>query len=288
VYGHAVESGQPSRTALGAAAHRAAHQVLERGAVFSDALALQILGDGGDELVARICAPPSSRRLRLFIAVRSRFADDALSAALARGAEQVVVLGAGLDTLAYRRTWPDHVRIYEVDHPATQEWKRRRLGETAIPVPAALTYAAVDFERDALGTGLERAGFDPRRATFLTWLGVVPYLTEPAIRQTLEWIARLPGGGEVVFDYANPPAGAEPTQRAADHDDLAERVSGIGEPFRSWFASQTLHETLRKLGFGAIEDLGPEEIRQRYFARAPRATGGGQGGHVVRAATSAG
>jgi methyltransferase (TIGR00027 family) len=112
--------------------------------------------------------------MRIFIAVRTRFAEDALAAAVQRGVCQVVVLGAGLDTFAYRSTLRDRLRIFEVDHPATQAWKHQRLGDAAIAIPTSLTSAPVDFERQTLAEGLAAAGFDPAQQTFFTWLGVVP------------------------------------------------------------------------------------------------------------------
>ena len=131
-----MRQGQPSRTALGAASHRAAHQVLERGFIFADPLAIPILGADAQAAVRDAVSDPRRRRLRLFIAVRTRFAEDALAAALSSGVSQLVVLGAGLDT--YRTTLAERLRIFEVDHPATQAWKRRRLADAAIPVPQSL------------------------------------------------------------------------------------------------------------------------------------------------------
>ncbi len=97
--------------------------------------------------------------MRAFLAVRSRYAEDCLAEAAARGLEQYVVLGAGLDTFAYRAP-RGGLRIFEVDHPATQVWKREQLKSAAIPIPESLSYAPVDFERETLGEGLKRAGFD--------------------------------------------------------------------------------------------------------------------------------
>ena len=199
-----MEPGQPSRTALRAATHRAVHQVLEHGYIFADPLAVRILGTDAEAAVHDAEKDPSRRRLRLFIAVRSRFAEDALTVAVARGVRQLVVLGAGLDTYAYRTALGESLHVFEVDHPATQAWKRQRLAEAAIPIPSTLTFAAVDFEGETLAEGLSAAGFDPAKQTFFTWLGVVPYLTEQAVFSTLSFIAGLPGGADVVFDYSNP------------------------------------------------------------------------------------
>lgn len=280
-----MEAGQPSRTALGAAGHRAAHQVLERGFIFADPLAVRILGAESGEFIARAAADPSSRRLRLFIAVRTRFSEDALLAALAGGVRQIVVLGAGLDTFSYRHTVPEHVRIFEVDHPATQEWKRTRLADVAITVPTALTFAPVDFEREALSSGLERAGFDPHQRTFFTWLGVVPYLTRPVVLETLCYIAKISASSEVVFDYANPPSASAQSESAADHEALAERVARAGEPFNTYFETELLLATLVSLGLADVEDLGPHQIRARFFPNYSGTSGNNRGGHIVRAAS---
>ena len=281
-----MQAGRPSRTALAAAAHRAAHQVLEHGRIFADPLALTILGDEADALVQRSQERPGSAGMRMFIAARTRFAEDALAAAVERGARQLVVLGAGLDTYAYRGSARERVHVFEVDHPATQAWKRERLAAVGIPVPRSLTFAPVDFEREALAAGLAAAGFDPAQPAFFTWLGVVPYLTEPAVWATLGFVAGLSGGADVVFDYADPPATLTPEGRAA-HDERARRVAALGEAWESYFEPAALHARLGALGLGDIEDLGLRQIAARYFpgaaARAPE-----RGGHVVRAGTGAG
>src|SRR3954471_3152509 len=140
-----MQPGRPSRTALGAAGLRAAHQVLDGAAIFRDPLALRILGAHADALVreAETETDPFRHRLRWFIAARSRIAEDALAAAVKRGVRQFVVLGAGLDTTAYRPLPSQDLRIFEVDHPATQTWKRKRLAEAGIPLPASLTFVAI-------------------------------------------------------------------------------------------------------------------------------------------------
>jgi len=280
-----MQPGQPSRTALGAAAHRAVHQVLERGRIFADPLAVRILGADAEAAVRDAENNPSRRMLRLFIAVRTRYAEDALAAAVARGARQLVVLGAGLDTYAYRNAFAESLHVFEVDHPATQAWKRQRLAEAAIPLPRTLTFAPIDFERETLADGLAAAGFDPAKQSFLTWLGVVPYLSEQAVFSTLEFIARLPGGAQVVFDYGNPPAsGGGRDELDTAQDALAARVASIGEAFRSYFETDALHTKLMALGFREIEDLGPALIRERYFANRGDSLPD-RGGHIIRATT---
>ena len=264
-----MNEDRPSVTAYRVALRRAAHQILDDPKVFEDPLALRILGPEGE---ARLRAElqrdqsPLSRVLRAFMAVRSRYAEDELARAFEAGVRQAVVLGAGLDTFAYRNPFPE-LRLFEVDHPATHGWKRGLLEKARIPVPESLTFAPVDFETQTLAEGLERAGFDAGRPAFFSWLGVVPYLTESAILSTLGLIASLPGSG-VVFDYARPPESLDPSRRRF-FDALAERVAAHGEPFRTFFDPGELEGRLRKMGFSRIENLDGEAINARIL-RGPR------------------
>jgi methyltransferase (TIGR00027 family) len=276
-----MQLGEPSRTAWAAAAHRAAHQVLEGGRIFADPLALRILGKDAEAAIRDAEQHPSRRRMRIFIAIRTRFAEDALAAAVERGVRQLVVLGAGLDTYAYRSTFGEQLRIFEVDHPATQAWKRERLEEAAIPIPYSLTFAPIDFERQTLGQGLAAAGFDESQPTFFTWLGVVPYLTEDAVWSTLSFIASLPRGAHVVFDYSDPPDSLPPELRAW-HEKRAAHVAELGEAWLTFLEAGQLHPRLKALGFSEIEDLGPAQIAARFFPdRAIHLPD--KGGHVIRA-----
>jgi len=280
-----LQEKEPSRTALAAAAHRAMHQLVEQGAVFADPLAVPILGADPQILVEQANANPQARGMRLFIAMRSSVAEAALTAGVEdRGVRQLIVLGAGLDTFAYRNPFADRLKVFEVDHPATQAWKRRRLSEAGVALPASLVFAPVDFERDSLLDRLIDAGFDPAQRTFFTWLGVVPYLTKPAISSTLAFVAGVAGGGEVVFDYSDPPASLEPETHAS-HQARAARVAALGEPFLSYFEPPDLRAELAGLGFDHIEDLGPRELVARHFPSAPAGPRSDRGGHVLFAAT---
>ena len=279
---------EPSRTAFAAAAHRAAHQVIEHGFVFKDPLAVPVLGVEPEALVRDAEARPGARGMRFFIAARSAFAESMLAEGVAeRGVRQAVVLGAGLDTFAYRNPFGDRLKVFEVDHPATQIWKQRRLAEAGIAVPPSLVYAPVNFERERLADGLAEAGFDPQRRTFFLWLGVVPYLTAEAVRATLDFIGGLPGGGEVVFDYAEPPGSMTADMRAR-HEERAARVAAVGEPFLSYFEPAMLRADLEAHGFTMIEDLGLRALAANRLgpdAPAVQAMPEG-GGHVVLAATA--
>jgi len=274
-------TGRPSRTALGAAHHRAAHQILEQGRIFADPLAVRILGEDAGEIARRAEENPARRRMRIFIAVRTRFAEDALAAAVGEGVRQLVVLGAGLDTFAYRSPFGDRLRVFEVDHPATQAWKRELLAAAGIPLPGWLTFVPVDFERQRLADCLTSAGFDPEHSAFFTWLGVVPYLTEAAVWATLRFIGGLPGGAHAVFDYGDPPATLQPEARAF-HDGLASRVAEVGERLLTWFEPARLREGLLEAGFSEVEDMGPRQFAARYFPQRAAAVPE-KGGHVVHA-----
>ena len=278
-----MQAKEPSRTALGAAFHRAAHQVLENGRIFTDPLALRILGMDANTIVREDEQHPSRRRMRIFIAVRTRFAEDALAAAVERGVRQHVVLGAGLDTYAYRGACRDRLRIFEVDHPATQAWKRQRLADAAIPLPPSLTFAPIDFERETLAQGLEAAQFNPAEQTFFTWLGVVPYLTAEAVWSTLSFIANLPNGAHVVFDYSDPP-GSLPLEWRTGHEKRAAHVAELGEAWLSYFEADELRAKLLKLGFSEVEDLGPPQIAARFFPNRGISLPD-KGGHILRATT---
>jgi methyltransferase (TIGR00027 family) len=275
--------GEPSRTALAAATHRAAHQVLEGGRIFRDPLAVTILTTDAAAIAADASAHPERRQMRLFIAARHRIAEDAVAAAVATGLDQLVVLGAGLDTQAYRNPHGAALTIYEVDHPATQAWKRARLSETGIAVPPWLRFVDIDFEAQSLLDRLRRAGFDQTRRSVFVWLGVVPYLTKTAIFATLAFVASLPAGAEIIFDYADPPS-AWPDPLRPMLQARAAHAASLGEPWISHFEAAPLADRLRDLGFATIEDFGPADILRR-FDPGGDAMLRDRGGHILRART---
>jgi methyltransferase (TIGR00027 family) len=252
----------PSRTAWRVATRRAAHQILDAPPVFPDPLALKIVGgDTGNE---------SSDELRMFLAVRSRYAEDELAAAVGRGVTRYVVLGAGLDTFAYRNPYPQ-LKVVEVDHPATQAWKREQLQRTGIPIPDSLRFAPVDFESQSLTD----AGLRTDQVTFFSWLGVVPYLTREAFDNTIRFIAAMPRGSAVAFDYSIPRTAMNALQQIA-FDMLAARVARAGEPFQLFFEPSELAEILEKLGLNDRDDLSSQEVYRRYGLKLRGA------GHLMR------
>ena len=264
-----MEPARPSRTALQVALRRAAHQLYDaRPLVFDDPIASVILGTHASQLERTPGRDPANKprpfsiALRAFLVARSRYAEDLLAQAVSGGVTQYVLLGAGLDTFAHRNPYAS-LRVFEVDHPATQQWKRELLLGTNLPTPANLTYAPVDFERQSLPQQLHAAGFDSTTPAFFSWLGVVPYLTQQAFRATLGFIATHPPGSGVVFDYGQPRSALPPLEQLA-HDSLTARVQLAGEAFQLYFTPRQIAAELGE--FYNQEDLGTPEINQRYFA----------------------
>jgi methyltransferase (TIGR00027 family) len=276
-----MKANEPSRTALMVARQRAAHQVLDQGSILHDPFAMKILCETEESVVAFANGHALASIGRIFTAARSRIAEDAISEALGRGTRQIVILGAGLDTFALRNPHDAReVHIYEVDHPATQEWKRRRLAEAQLAVPLCLTFVPVDFERDDLGEKLGAAGFQHNSPAFFSWLGVAPYLTESAIGSTLQYIASI-RNSEVVFDYM------EPAQASAAIRELVtkrtEQLEKMDERWASRFEPAGMAAILRSHGFSEIEDIDFEEIRARFGHSIQGLAPGTAGLHVVHA-----
>lgn len=260
-----MEAARPSRTALRVAMRRAAHQIYDtQPLVFPDPLAVAILGREHLPEIERTqfkLNKPHSIALRAFMVARSRYAEDLLAQAVAHGVQQYVLLGAGLDTFAYRNPFPQ-LHVFEVDHPATQQWKHDLLAANGISIPPSLTYVPVDFEHQQLTTQLAAAGFDRSRPAFFAWLGVVPYLTHAAFRSTLALIASSASGSGVVMDYGQPRS-ALPYLEQLAHDSLSSRVQLAGEPFQLFFTPVQMAAELT--AFQSIEDLGSSELNARYF-----------------------
>jgi len=260
-----MQEGTFSKTAHRVAVRRAAHQLLDQPRVLDDPLALRIIGaEAENELRSNPKEDHAfSRAFRAFMAARSRFAEDELALAVAQGVRQYVVLGAGLDTFAYRNPHSG-LRVFEVDHPATQAWKRERLEAAGIAIPTSLTFVPIDFERQTLADGLGQSGFNGSAAAFFSWLGVTPYLTREACLVTLSFIAKMPVGSGVVFDFAVDPALLNLGQRMALKA-LSKRVAAVGEPFQLFFDPEKLQGEMKGMGFRRTEFLQGKELNARYF-----------------------
>jgi len=266
---------------------RAAHQLYDaRPLVFEDPFATRILGPHAAEVDRTPGLDPANKprpfsvALRAFLVARSRYAEDLLAQAVTGGIMQYVILGSGLDTFALRNPHA-HLRVFEVDHPATQAWKQDLLHDTNLATPANLAFVPVDFERQSLPAELLAAGFDTTQPAFFSWLGVVPYLTLEAFHATLSFVAAQPAGSGLVFDYSQPRS-ALPFREKLAFDSLASRVQLAGESFRLFFTPQQI--TTELAAFHRLEDLGSAELNDRYFtARTDKLRAMGNAGRILSA-----
>jgi len=275
-----VRRGEPSRTALSVASLRAVHPLLDEPLVLSDRVALPLLGAANEAALRAdpyALNDPLSRGLRAALVARSRFVEDELSSCVAAGVRQYLVVGAGLDTFAYRNPYRDEgLRVFEVDHPGTQLWKQQLLAEAGIAVPASLTFMPADLERDDLGSALRQAGFRADQPACVSWMGVTMYLTAEAVAATLCTVAGFATGSRLCFDYRVPVTMLDPLERVID-EVMERRIAALGEPWLSTFDPMQLQRQLLDLGFSTAESATPEDLNARYFARRKDGlrTGGG-------------
>src|SRR2546423_9490110 len=225
---------------------------------------MQILDDDARAGLPGTAGDPANRRMRLFIAARSRFSEDTMTACVARGVRQIVILGAGLDPFSLRNPHAEQgARVFEVDYPATQAWKRERLRQSGLDLPATLTFAPVDFERQSLLDGLAAAGFRADQPAYFQWLGVVPYLTRDAIVSTLDFISGI-AGSEVVFDYTEPFENFPPALRA-NLTAIPARASASREPWLSLFNPADMAALLQARQFKQFWDVTRAELAERDY-----------------------
>ncbi len=266
-----------SQTALGVAVLRAVHQLLDaEPRILDDPVVVRLLAASTLEQIRtdpERFRSPARNALRAHVLIGSRYAEDRLAAAVARGIRQYVLLGAGFDTFAYRQPpWAESLRIFEVDHPASQRAKRERLDAAQVPIPANLEFVPIDLETTTLRDGLRACAFDPTIPTFVSWLGVLMYLSTNAIAAVFQVVAALPPSSEIVFTFAAPDD-ADP-ERAQ----VAARAAAQGEPWRTWIEPDDLARQLYAAGFSHVALLTPAESTERYLRdradglRAPRRT----------------
>lgn len=282
-----MTSGKASRSALAVAAARASHQLFDNPpAVFEDPLATAIIGEpAASDLAAsgERERNPHARAFRAFIVARSRYAEDQLARAVERGVGQYVILGAGLDTFAYRSPYADQVRVFEVDQAATQDWKRQRLAERGLAPRSPVVDVALDLEAGALAETLVGCGYDPAQPALVSWLGVTPYVAPEVFWTTIRSVASLRPGSEVVFDYLVARSALAEQQRQG-FDLLAAALAAGGEPFRSTFLPDDLPAALTGAGLHVSSHCGGDELHARYFAG--RADGLSPRGSLARLITA--
>jgi methyltransferase (TIGR00027 family) len=263
-----MQDHQASRTALGVAYMRAAHQILDRQPLlFSDPVALKLLGpDAADAIHGMIerHQNPYGRGLRSHVCLRSRFAEDKLAEEVRNGAGWYVLVGAGLDTFAYRQpAWTKALRIIEVDHPATQQAKRQMLAAAELAAPENLTFASIDFNRESLRDVLGRLAIPADASVVFSWLGVTMYLSEDAIRRSLDAMAAVAQRASVTLTFRQPPDPSVPSDKIID-----DMVAGLGEPFVSSFTEAAITAILRERGFGTADFLTPGKATEHYYTPA--------------------
>jgi len=259
-----AEAGAPvSQTALTAAAARAAHLIVDQPPViFADTMAAALLGDLAEEYLGYHRAHGEHLVLscaRGQVTCRSRYAEDSLAAAAGRGIRQYVILGAGLDSFGYRSALAGRVRTFEVDHPATQDWKRGVLSAARVTVPPGVTFVPADLEAVSLPGALERRGFDLSEPAFVSWLGVTMYLTPDAIGQACSAIGGFAAGTELVADYLLP-AGLRDEMGKAYADLVGPVAADRGEPWLSTWSAEDMSALLKGSGFGSVAHVCQEEI----------------------------
>ena len=277
-----MEDGKPSRTAIGSAVYRAAHQVLDaEPKILDDPVSIGLVpGSSREEILARADHFASLKGFRESFVTRSRVAEDHLHDAVAAGIAQYVILGAGLDTFAYRQpAWAKSLEIFEVDHPATQGWKRKQLRDRDISVPANIAYVPCNFEGMTLKDALLAAGtFKSGQRAFFSWLGVVMYLTRDAIEATFRDVLALPSGTLIIFGATVPIDSLEESAREAMQA-AAKRAEAAGEPMITFLPIDEWKRWLAALGFSRITHITPEQTFARYFAG--RTDGLRAGGHYL-------
>jgi len=251
-----------SKTALATAYLRAAHQLLDDPPLLlSDPIGLTLLGPLAADTIRGALArhqSPAGKALRAHVVLRSRFAEERLEEATTKGVARYILIGAGFDTFALRQpSWAQGLKIVELDHPATQSAKREQIAKAGLSVPENLTFVAVDFEREDLRDALAHCGMGPEEPAFFSWLGVTAYLEESAIDATLRAIAAFAPGSTVVLTFK------QPLEQTSSR--LAARVSGVGEPFVSFFTPEEIAGKLRHAGFSGIDFLTPEKAQALYF-----------------------
>jgi methyltransferase (TIGR00027 family) len=251
----------PSNSAMTAAAARAAHLIVDESPfIFADTRAAALLGERADELIGyhrQHGTHPILSAARGQVICRSRFTEDCLAAAVAAGVRQYVLLGAGLDTFAWRSPLAAQVRAFEVDHPETQEWKRSALATARMSIPSSVVFVPVDLGAGSLASALRASGFDIGQPALIGWLGVTMYLDRAAVSQTLGALAGCAPGTQLIADYVLPEDRRDEAGKfyaSMIMSAAAER----GEPWQSFFAPDEMASLLAEHGF-----IPAAQIRQR-------------------------
>lgn len=284
-----MEENQYSRTAMMTAFCRGYHALYDDPKIFDDSLAHRIIPEEVRAgLEQYIVAALKSANPEFFASLpdraaavgwvirnnfptplflsRARYTEDTLETAVKQGVKQYVILGAGMDTFAFRRKeLMEQLQVFEIDHPATQVFKRSRLAELGWDLPVQLHFIPADFNQESLTEALQRSDYDPQARTFFSWLGVTMYLTRDTVLATLRTITDIsPTGSTVIFDYFDPDA-FDPEKAAPRVQGMMRQVQKLGEPMKAGFVPSTLDADLHLVGLRLQEQLSPSDIQERYF-----------------------
>jgi methyltransferase (TIGR00027 family) len=264
-----MKENQASSTAMSVAIVRAAHQLVDdEPRILEDPVVLRLIGPESMEAIradAGLRGNTGAAAFRGHIILRNRYAEDCLMDSVERGIQQYVLLGAGYDTFAYRRPdWAKSLRIFEVDHPASQVAKRELLASAGIELPANLCFAPVNFENESLRDGLRRAGLDFAQPAFFSCLGVLVYLDEKSVTALFEFVGSMPAGSEMVFTFSQPSAALD-ARELEIRAKINSTVNEMGEPWRSYFGPERLRAKLMHSGFTDVSFLTPAAAEERYF-----------------------
>ncbi|MBF6327001.1 class I SAM-dependent methyltransferase [Nocardia transvalensis] len=261
----------PDHTAVRVALWRALHTEIDpHPHVLDDRIGLRMIAPDDDWRGRPDMAPGFSKSMRANVVARARFVEDLVEERAARGVDQYVILGAGLDTFAQRRPEiASGLGVFEVDQPETQAWKRQRLTELGYPIPEWLRFVPVDFEAgDSWWDGLVAAGFDIARPALVASTGVSMYLTEDAIAATLRQVATLAAGSTFAMTFMMPLDLTDPSERPGR--ETAERgARAAGTPFISFFTPERMLELARENGFAAAHHVSAASLADRYLTHWP-------------------
>ena len=267
--GTEVDTSEPSFTAMWCAWARNTHATVHPSPIYSDTRSVQLIPAPAFERIASAMgcfSQEAVEALILLTVVRQRVLADRLPPAHERGVRQLVILGAGLDTTGLGLPeWGDQWRVFEVDHPATQEWKRRRITDLCWEVPANLVFAPCDFEQQNLLSALTAAGFEPQQPALVSLFGVIIYLTASATKATLTGLATLAPGSEVILTYESPPDGADPVVQET-YDKISPVVDAAGESFAGYYRESEMEALVRAAGFPNAIHHPTGELNAHYFA----------------------
>jgi len=274
--------GKPSQTAMMTAIQRGYHNAFAPAPkILRDDLALKIAGADTSEaaqafldtvlsMFTTLSDPETAKifmnRIEISVCMRSRVVEEKLALTHKRGVKQLVILGAGLDTTAYRRTdLTEGLQVFEVDYPSTQIWKSERLEAANIDIPNNVKFVAFDFENQTLADALKLGGVQINQITFFTWLGVHMYLTDEAVKSTLGVMGAYPKDSEMVMDFISPSYVLEGGVPEDSVTQLQKVVTEMGEPIKSKYYESELDEILKGAGFGRVDFLSAKWLVDNYL-----------------------